>query len=287
MKHLNKRRSSDVERPACVFVPRHRQHIEPARSRNSLQERAGMAESAVVLVSQGEPAMRNAGSWCLVLSLLSPLAATPAEDREHEALTGASKKDQLYALGAILGQKISGYGFTSAERARIQAGFADAIGRKKLRLDDPDLEEWGARVDRMLSQRANPKIAATKEKGRVFAAGAAREPDAAKLSSGVVVRTLRPGTGKAPTATSKIKVSYVGKLIDGTRFDSSVEHGGPAQFPLNGVIPCWTEGVQKMREGGKARLVCPSSVAYGDQGRPPNIPGGATLVFEIELLGVD
>jgi FKBP-type peptidyl-prolyl cis-trans isomerase FkpA len=225
--------------------------------------------------------MRNAGSWCLVLSLLLPRAATRAEEAE------ASKEDLLYALGAILGQKISGYSFTAAERARIQAGFADAAGHKKLRLDDPDLEEWGARVDRMLGKRSNPKVAATKEKGRVFAAGAAREPGAAMLASGVVVRTLQPGAGKAPTATSRVKVSYVGKLIDGTQFDSSVAHGGPAQFSLNGVIPCWTEGVQKMREGGKARLVCPSSVAYGDQGRPPDIPGGATLVFEIELLGVD
>jgi FKBP-type peptidyl-prolyl cis-trans isomerase FkpA len=239
--------------------------------------------------------MRNAGSSCLaalVLSLVLPPAGARAQDQDAARDAGAgkadaSKADLLYALGAILGQKISGYAFTAAERARIQAGFADAAARKPLRLADPDLEEWGARVDQMLAKRANPKVAATKEKGRAFADATAREPGTAKLPSGIVVRTLKPGTGKSPIATSRVKVSYVGKLIDGTQFDSSAAHGGPAQFPLNGVIPCWTEGVQKMKEGGKARLVCPSSVAYGDQGRQPNIPGGATLVFEIELLSVD
>jgi FKBP-type peptidyl-prolyl cis-trans isomerase FkpA len=83
-----------------------------------------------------------------------------------------------------------------------------------------------------------------------------------------------------------VKVNYRGTLIDGTEFDSSYKRNQPAQFPLNGVIRCWTEGVQKMKVGGKARLVCPSDIAYGDSGRPPLIPGGATLIFEIELLEV-
>jgi FKBP-type peptidyl-prolyl cis-trans isomerase FkpA len=81
-------------------------------------------------------------------------------------------------------------------------------------------------------------------------------------------------------------VHYKGTLIDGKEFDSSYKRNEPASFPLNGVIPCWTEGVQKMKVGGKARLVCPSSTAYGDRGSPPDIPGGATLIFEVELLEV-
>jgi FKBP-type peptidyl-prolyl cis-trans isomerase FkpA len=81
-------------------------------------------------------------------------------------------------------------------------------------------------------------------------------------------------------------VNYRGTLIDGTEFDSSYKRNQPAQFPLSGVIRCWTEGVQKMKVGGKARLVCPSEIAYGDNGRPPTIPGGATLIFEIELLEI-
>jgi len=83
-----------------------------------------------------------------------------------------------------------------------------------------------------------------------------------------------------------VRVHYHGTLTDGTVFDSSVQRGQPAEFPLNQVIPCWTEGVQRMKVGEKARLVCPSEVAYGDRGAPPNIPGGATLIFDVELLSI-
>jgi FKBP-type peptidyl-prolyl cis-trans isomerase FkpA len=83
-----------------------------------------------------------------------------------------------------------------------------------------------------------------------------------------------------------VKVHYRGTLVDGTEFDSSYKRNEPAEFPLNQVIPCWTEGVQKMKVGGKSQLVCPASIAYGDRGSPPVIPAGATLIFEIELLGI-
>jgi FKBP-type peptidyl-prolyl cis-trans isomerase FkpA len=115
---------------------------------------------------------------------------------------------------------------------------------------------------------------------------AAAEPGAVRTASGLVYRELTPGTGRSPAATDVVKVNYRGTLEDGSEFDSSYKRNEPAQFPLNGVIPCWTEGVQKMKVGGKSKLVCPSSIAYGDAGRPPVIPGGATLTFEIELLAI-
>jgi FKBP-type peptidyl-prolyl cis-trans isomerase FkpA len=115
---------------------------------------------------------------------------------------------------------------------------------------------------------------------------AAAEPGAIKTPSGLVYRELRPGTGESPRATDTVKVHYKGTLVDGTEFDSSYKRNEPTQFPLNRVIPCWTEGVQKMKVGGKSQLVCPSSLAYGDAGSPPVIPGRATLIFEIELLGI-
>jgi FKBP-type peptidyl-prolyl cis-trans isomerase FkpA len=102
----------------------------------------------------------------------------------------------------------------------------------------------------------------------------------------MVVRTLTPGTGPNPVASDTVKVHYTGTLTDGTVFDSSVKRKEPATFPLNGVIKCWTEGVQKMKVGEKAKLTCPSDLAYGDNGRPPTIPGGATLIFEVELLEI-
>src|SRR6266699_3872999 len=115
---------------------------------------------------------------------------------------------------------------------------------------------------------------------------AAAEPGATKTASGLIYREPTPGTGASPRATDTVKVNYRGTLVDGTEFDSSYKRNEPIQFPLNRVIPCWTEGVQKMKVGGKSRLVCPSTIAYGEQGSPPAIPGGATLIFEVELLGI-
>jgi FKBP-type peptidyl-prolyl cis-trans isomerase FkpA len=106
-------------------------------------------------------------------------------------------------------------------------------------------------------------------------------------ASGLVYQSLKEGTGPSPAATDVVKVHYRGTFPDsGKEFDSSYKRNEPTEFPLNGVIPCWTEGVQKMKVGGKARLVCPANIAYGDQGRPPAIPGGATLVFDVELLEI-
>jgi FKBP-type peptidyl-prolyl cis-trans isomerase FkpA len=115
---------------------------------------------------------------------------------------------------------------------------------------------------------------------------AAAMPGAVRTPSGLVYRELQAGTGASPKATDEVKVQYRGTLVNGTEFDSSYKRNEPATFPLNQVIPCWTEGVQKMKVGGKSQLVCPSGIAYGDRGAPPDIPGGATLIFEIELLSI-
>jgi FKBP-type peptidyl-prolyl cis-trans isomerase FkpA len=114
----------------------------------------------------------------------------------------------------------------------------------------------------------------------------AQEKGAKKLDSGVIYIEEKAGTGDSPKATDKVKVHYTGKLTDGTVFDSSVERGQPATFPLNQVIKCWTEGVVQMKPGGKAKIVCPSDVAYGDRGAPPKIKPGSTLVFDVELLEI-
>jgi FKBP-type peptidyl-prolyl cis-trans isomerase len=122
--------------------------------------------------------------------------------------------------------------------------------------------------------------------GEEFAAKAAKEKGAVKTESGLVYRSLKEGSGPQPLKTSTVKVNYKGTLIDGTVFDASDKHGGPATFPLNQVIRCWTEGVSMMKVGGKARLVCPSRIAYGPSGAGNVIPPNATLVFEVELLDI-
>ena len=135
--------------------------------------------------------------------------------------------------------------------------------------------------------RSRSAAAAEKQKAAsaVYLAKCAAEPGAVKTESGMIIRELKAGDGPSPKATDTVKVHYRGRLTDGTEFDSSYKRNEPAQFPLNGVIKCWTEGVQRMKVGGKSTLVCPSDLAYGDQGRP-SIPGGATLVFDIELLDI-
>jgi FKBP-type peptidyl-prolyl cis-trans isomerase FkpA len=118
------------------------------------------------------------------------------------------------------------------------------------------------------------------------AAAAAAEPGAVVTSSGLVFRSLTDGAGASPGATDTVKVHYRGSFLDGREFDSSYQRGTPAEFPLNRVIKCWTEGVQRMRVGGKAKLTCPASIAYGERGAGAVIPPNSTLQFEIELFGV-
>ena len=118
-------------------------------------------------------------------------------------------------------------------------------------------------------------------------AAAAKETGAQVTKSGLVYRSLKEGSGASPVATDRVKVHYKGSFPDGKEFDSSYKRGEATEFPLNGVIACWTEGVQLMKTGGKAKLTCPSAIAYGQRGAGGVIPPNATLVFEVELLGVN
>ena len=117
-------------------------------------------------------------------------------------------------------------------------------------------------------------------------AAAAKEPGAVVSASGLVFKSIKDGTGPSPKATDKVTVNYRGTLTNGTKFDASADHGGPISFRLNEVIPCWTEGVQKMKVGGKAKLTCPSAIAYGARAMGP-ITSYSTLVFEVELVGIN
>jgi FKBP-type peptidyl-prolyl cis-trans isomerase FkpA len=182
----------------------------------------------------------------------------------------------VYALGLLLGRNVASLGLTPEELAMVQKGLQDAATGQKPQVE---LETYGPLVQKM----AQGRIAA---KGQAYLDKCAQEPGAVKTASGMVYTPITAGTGQKPTALDIVSVHYRGTLIDGKEFDSSIKRGQPAEFRLDGVIPCWTEGVQKMQVGGKAKLVCPANLAYGDRGSPPNIPGGSTLVFEVELLGI-
>lgn len=122
--------------------------------------------------------------------------------------------------------------------------------------------------------------------GAAATAAAQQPPAAVTTRSGLVYQSLKEGSGASPAATDIVRVHYRGTFPDGREFDSSYKRGEPTEFPLNRVIPCWTEGVQLMKPGGKAKLVCPPAIAYGERGAGTVIPPNATLHFEIELLAV-
>ena len=120
----------------------------------------------------------------------------------------------------------------------------------------------------------------------IAGASTAASPPKETLPSGVVVERIKEGTGAMPRASDTVTVHYRGTLADGAEFDSSYKRGQPASFPLGRVIPCWTEGVQKLKVGGKAKLTCPGATAYGARGVPGAIPPNATLTFEVELIAI-
>jgi FKBP-type peptidyl-prolyl cis-trans isomerase FkpA len=146
-----------------------------------------------------------------------------------------------------------------------------------------ELESFGPKIDPYLKGRMSAVAERRKAAGTAFREKTAAESGAEKTPSGLIYFELQPGSGPAPTPAATVKVNYVGTLPDGTEFDRS-KPDSPASFSLSGVVPCFAEGIQKMRVGGKSKLVCPPELAYGDRGAPPAIGPGATLIFEIELL---
>jgi FKBP-type peptidyl-prolyl cis-trans isomerase FkpA len=210
----------------------------------------------------------------------APAVSAPAAAASPDA---AEAPKVLYALGALLGQNVKVLNLTETELEQVKRGMVDAATGKKLEVD---LQVYGPKLQQFGQSRMKMAQEAEKARGQAYTDKAAKEPGAVLTPSGLVYKEVTPGAGRSPAATDTVKVHYRGTLIDGTEFDSSIARNEPAEFPLNGVIPCWTEGVQRLKVGGKAKLVCPAAIAYGDQGRPPAIPGGATLLFDVELLEV-
>jgi FKBP-type peptidyl-prolyl cis-trans isomerase FkpA/FKBP-type peptidyl-prolyl cis-trans isomerase FklB len=189
----------------------------------------------------------------------------------------------FYALGFAISQNLTAFGLSEAELDLVKAGLSDGVLGKPAQVD---LRTYGPKLQELQRSRSAAAAAEEKKAGEIVVAKAVNEKGAIKTSAGAVVIPLQSGTGASPSETDKVKVHYHGTLTDGTVFDSSVQRKEPVTFPLNGVIRCWTEGVQQMKVGGKARLVCPPDTAYGDRGAPPRIKPGATLVFEVELLEI-
>lgn len=210
---------------------------------------------------------------CLGLSGASAYAADAATDTQKT----------LYALGVAMSQSLGDFALSAAEVEFVKAGMADGVLKSPLKVD---MQVYGPKIQPLAEARAESISKKERAAGVAFLAKAAAESGVKKTASGAIVKVLKEGSGKTPTAADTVKVHYHGTLIDGTVFDSSVKRGEPATFPLGGVIKCWTEGVQLIKVGGKSRLVCPADIGYGDRGSPPVIKPGATLIFDVELLDI-
>ena len=191
----------------------------------------------------------------------------------------------LYSLGVLLSKNIQTFEFTDKELEMVKAGVADGA-HDKSQIEADEIEKLVPKLQELQGKRAAAATEREKASGTTYLAKAATEKDATKTASGLVFKPVKAGDGATPTASDKVKVHYEGRFTDGKVFDSSIKRNEPAEFPLNGVIPCWTEAVQLMKVGGKAQVTCPPDLAYGDEGRPPTMRGGATLVFDIELLEI-
>jgi len=201
----------------------------------------------------------------------------------HAAELANDEQKELYALGVAISQSLGDFALSESDLEIVKAGLSDGVLKRTLKVD---MQTFKPKLQQLAQSRAGVVAEREKKAGAGFLAKAAAEPGAKKTASGAIVTTLKEGKGPSPKASDTVKVHYQGTLVDGTVFDSSLQRGQPATFPLANVIKCWTEGVQEIKVGGKSRLVCPANIAYGDRGSPPNIKPGATLVFEVELLEI-
>jgi FKBP-type peptidyl-prolyl cis-trans isomerase FkpA len=211
----------------------------------------------------------------VIMILTVPLFAAAQPSTEDEKT--------LYSIGFIMGKQTDVFDLLPKERDFVMQGVVDSLQGKKP-VVEPDA--YQQKINQLAQTRMKINAEKQKVKSRDFLESAAKEAGVQKTTSGLIYIPIKEGTGIRPNAADTVRVHYTGTFVDGKVFDSSVKRGKPAEFKLDQVIKCWTEGVAMMKVGGKAKLLCPASIAYGEQGRPPVIPGEAALIFEVELLDV-
>ena len=221
----------------------------------------------------------------VLLSLLvSVLVLSACSKNDPKKISLESEDDKtFYAMGYMLGGNLQRLSLSDKELAALYKGVAMAAKNEK---SEVDMAVYQNRIQEVFKARMDKVAAKEKESGAAFIQKFIKDEGATKTESGLAYKVMKEGTGATPTAEDVVEVHYHGTLADGTVFDSSVERGKTISFPLNRVIKGWTEGLQTMKEGGKTKFVIPSDLAYGEAGAPPKIPGGATLVFEVELFKV-
>jgi FKBP-type peptidyl-prolyl cis-trans isomerase len=214
-------------------------------------------------------------------------AAPEKKAATEKKATPVESPKTFHSVGLAIAKSLEVFSLSPTELDQVLKGIRDgATGKVKADLD-PEQQTAVNELARSRMAKSSEKAAAqNKAQNPAYLAKKAGEKGAIKTESGAIVIPISAGTGASPVATDTVKVHYTGKLVDGKVFDSSVQRGQPAEFPLNGVIKCWTEGLQLMKVGGKAQLVCPPSIAYGSRGAGSAVPPNATLVFEVELIAI-
>ncbi len=227
--------------------------------------------------------------WTCTAVLIASLCAS-AYCAEGDLVLKTDKDKVSYSIGADIGKSFRTRGLDLNEQILIQ-GFKDAYAGKKTLLTDEEaqaaLEAY--KKEMMAKQEATAKEQAAKnvKEGATFLAENKKKEGVKTTATGVQYKILTAGTGKMPKATDTVKVHYRGTLIDGTEFDSSLKTKEPVTFPVNGVIPGWTEVLQLMPTGSKWQVVIPSNLAYGEAGAGQVIGPNATLIFDVELLSIE
>ena len=228
----------------------------------------------------------------LALALVARLAAACAKKdqatSEADLTTDAQKFG--YAIGVDIGKSLTPVK-DEVDIAALTKGLEETIAGKAPRLDDETREKVKTEVTRKLQQKQMEervsKAKVAKEAGEKFLAENGKREGVKTTASGLQYEVLTEGSGASPKTSDKVKVHYKGTLIDGTEFDSSYSRGQPVTFPLGNVIPGWTEGLQLIKTGGKAKLFIPSNLAYGERGAGAKIGPNETLVFEVELVAIE
>jgi FKBP-type peptidyl-prolyl cis-trans isomerase FkpA len=210
----------------------------------------------------------------LVCFLATPLfAAEPIKTDEQKT---------FYAIGMFLARQLSVFNLTPSEVELVKQGLSDSKAK-----DSPvvEPESYETKIQELAQKRRDEQSERAAAADKKFFEKAVQEKGAIKSESGLIYFSMKEGSGATPKTTDTVMVNYRGSLTDGKEFDSSYKRNEPLEIKLDSVIPCWAEGLQKMKVGGKSKLLCPAQLAYGEEGAGEILPGAA-LVFEVELLNI-
>lgn len=218
----------------------------------------------------------------LVIGLISTLALSCNKGGGKNGAVELKNDDDktFYSVGAMFGERLGNLSLTEHEVDALTAGLRDKALGKETKVN---YREYQPKVQALFKTRMEKNMAGFKKTGEDYLAKFLKD-GGKKTASGLAYKIVKEGTGAFPKPTDVVEVHYHGTLIDGTVFDSSKDRKKKVKFPLNRVIKGWTEGLQLIKPGGSIKLVIPSDLAYGERGAPPKIPGGSTLIFEVELF---